>query len=130
GEDFIGAAPKKQVEGTRNSLVQPFTHLLVPIWRDPASEFETASRVLLRSARRLHDAVLRYVVGRDQLSHFFYSFARVLGAIHVACSGHFAAFAQDAIDNQKLVGKGKLTHAQPTVSWSVGAIAGRYIQSP
>jgi len=27
------------------------------------------------------------------------------------------------------VGKGKLTHAQPTVSWSVGAIAGRYIQS-
>jgi pimeloyl-ACP methyl ester carboxylesterase len=31
------------------------------------------------------------------------------GAIHDAFSGQFAAFAQDAIDNQKLVGKGKLT---------------------
>jgi pimeloyl-ACP methyl ester carboxylesterase len=30
------------------------------------------------------------------------------GAIHDAFSGQFAAFAQDAIDNQMLVGKGKL----------------------
>jgi pimeloyl-ACP methyl ester carboxylesterase len=30
------------------------------------------------------------------------------GAIHDAFSGQFAAFAQDAIDNQKLAGKGKL----------------------
>src|SRR3974377_282513 len=29
-------------------------------------------------------------------------------AIHNAFSGQFAAFAQDAIDNQQLVGKGKL----------------------
>jgi pimeloyl-ACP methyl ester carboxylesterase len=31
------------------------------------------------------------------------------GAIHDAFSGQFAAFAQDAIDNQKLVAEGKLT---------------------
>jgi pimeloyl-ACP methyl ester carboxylesterase len=31
------------------------------------------------------------------------------GAIHDAFSGQFAAFAQDAIDNQELVAKGKLT---------------------
>ena len=31
------------------------------------------------------------------------------GAIHDALSGQFAAFAEDAIDNQKLVAKGKLT---------------------
>jgi pimeloyl-ACP methyl ester carboxylesterase len=31
------------------------------------------------------------------------------GAIHDAFSGQFAAFAQDAIDNQKLLGQGKLT---------------------
>jgi len=31
------------------------------------------------------------------------------GAIHDAFSGQFAAFAQDAIDNQKLVARGKLT---------------------
>jgi hypothetical protein len=31
------------------------------------------------------------------------------GAIHDAFSGQYAAFAQDAIDNQKLVSKGKLT---------------------
>jgi pimeloyl-ACP methyl ester carboxylesterase len=31
------------------------------------------------------------------------------GAIHDAFSGQFAAFAQDAIDNQRLVAQGKLT---------------------
>ena len=40
--------------------------------------------------------------------HYATLYARP-GAIHDAFSGQFAAFAQDAIDNQKLVGKGKLT---------------------
>jgi len=40
--------------------------------------------------------------------HYARLYARP-GAIHDAFSGQFAAFAQDAIDNQKLVSKGKLT---------------------
>jgi pimeloyl-ACP methyl ester carboxylesterase len=40
--------------------------------------------------------------------HYAALYARP-GAIHDAFSGQFAAFAQDAIDNQKLVAKGKLT---------------------
>jgi pimeloyl-ACP methyl ester carboxylesterase len=45
----------------------------------------------------------------DQIrDHYAALYARP-GAIHDAFSGQFAAFAQDAIDNQKLVGKGKLT---------------------
>jgi pimeloyl-ACP methyl ester carboxylesterase len=40
--------------------------------------------------------------------HYAALYARP-GAIHDAFSGQFAAFAQDAIDNQTLVGKGKLT---------------------
>ncbi|HEY3616109.1 MAG TPA: alpha/beta hydrolase [Candidatus Sulfotelmatobacter sp.] len=40
--------------------------------------------------------------------HYAALYARP-GAIHNAFSGQFAAFAQDAIDNQQLVAKGKLT---------------------
>ena len=40
--------------------------------------------------------------------HYAALYARP-GAIHDAFSGQYAAFAQDAIDNQKLVAKGKLT---------------------
>jgi pimeloyl-ACP methyl ester carboxylesterase len=40
--------------------------------------------------------------------HYAALYARP-GAIHDAFSGQFAAFAQDAIDNQKLLGQGKLT---------------------
>jgi len=40
--------------------------------------------------------------------HYAALYARP-GAIHDAFSGQFAAFAQDAIDNQKLVAKGKLS---------------------
>jgi pimeloyl-ACP methyl ester carboxylesterase len=40
--------------------------------------------------------------------HYAALYARP-GAIHDAFSGQFAAFAQDGIDNQALVGKGKLT---------------------
>jgi pimeloyl-ACP methyl ester carboxylesterase len=40
--------------------------------------------------------------------HYAALYARP-GAIHNAFSGQFAAFAQDAIDNQKLLAKGKLT---------------------
>jgi pimeloyl-ACP methyl ester carboxylesterase len=40
--------------------------------------------------------------------HYAALYARP-GAIHDAFSGQFAAFAQDAIDNQKLVAQGKLT---------------------
>jgi hypothetical protein len=40
--------------------------------------------------------------------HYAALYARP-GAIHDAFSGQFAAFAQDAIDNQKLEAKGKLT---------------------
>jgi pimeloyl-ACP methyl ester carboxylesterase len=40
--------------------------------------------------------------------HYAASYARP-GAIHDAFSGQFAAFAQDAIDNQKLLAQGKLT---------------------
>jgi pimeloyl-ACP methyl ester carboxylesterase len=40
--------------------------------------------------------------------HYAALYARP-GAIHNAFSGQFAAFAQDAIDNQELVAKGKLT---------------------
>src|ERR1700732_3295573 len=40
--------------------------------------------------------------------HYAALYARP-GAIHDSFSGQFAAFAQDAIDNQALVGKGKLT---------------------
>jgi pimeloyl-ACP methyl ester carboxylesterase len=40
--------------------------------------------------------------------HYAALYARP-GAIHDAFSGQYAAFAQDAIDNQKLVAQGKLT---------------------
>jgi pimeloyl-ACP methyl ester carboxylesterase len=41
-------------------------------------------------------------------SHYASLYARP-GAIHNALSGQFAAFAQDAVDNQQLLAKGKLT---------------------
>ena len=41
-------------------------------------------------------------------SHYASLYARP-GAIHNAFSGQFAAFAQDAVDNQQLLAKGKLT---------------------
>src|ERR1700683_3857705 len=41
-------------------------------------------------------------------NHYAALYARP-GAIHNAFSGQFAAFAQDAVDNQQLVAKGKLT---------------------
>jgi pimeloyl-ACP methyl ester carboxylesterase len=47
-------------------------------------------------------------IGEQTRNHYAALYA-LPGAIHDAFSGQFAAFAQDAIDNQKLVGKGKLT---------------------
>jgi len=45
----------------------------------------------------------------DQTRNHYAALYAQPGAIHDAFSGQFAAFAQDAIDNQKLVEKGKLT---------------------
>jgi pimeloyl-ACP methyl ester carboxylesterase len=47
-------------------------------------------------------------IDEETRDHYAALYARP-GAIHDAFSGQFAAFAQDAIDNQTLVGKGKLT---------------------
>jgi pimeloyl-ACP methyl ester carboxylesterase len=47
-------------------------------------------------------------IDEETRDHYAALYARP-GAIHDAFSGQFAAFAQDAIDNQKLVSKGKLT---------------------
>lgn len=47
-------------------------------------------------------------IDEETRNHYAALYARP-GAIHDALSGQFAAFAQDAIDNQALVGKGKLT---------------------
>src|ERR1700758_2693223 len=47
-------------------------------------------------------------IDEETRDHYAALYARP-GAIHDAFSGQFAAFAQDAIDNQKLVAKGKLT---------------------
>jgi pimeloyl-ACP methyl ester carboxylesterase len=47
-------------------------------------------------------------IDQQTRDHYAALYARP-GAIHDAFSGQFAAFAQDAIDNQKLVVKGKLT---------------------
>jgi pimeloyl-ACP methyl ester carboxylesterase len=49
-------------------------------------------------------------IDEETRDHYAALYARP-GAIHDAFSGQFAAFAQDAIDNQMLVGKGKLTLA-------------------
>jgi pimeloyl-ACP methyl ester carboxylesterase len=49
-------------------------------------------------------------IDEETRDHYAALYARP-GAIHDAFSGQFAAFAQDAIDNQTLVGKGKLTLA-------------------
>jgi pimeloyl-ACP methyl ester carboxylesterase len=46
-------------------------------------------------------------IDEETRDHYAALYARP-GAIHDAFSGQFAAFAQDAIDNQTLVGKGKL----------------------
>jgi pimeloyl-ACP methyl ester carboxylesterase len=45
----------------------------------------------------------------DQTRDHYTALYALPGAIHDAFSGQYAAFAQDAIDNQKLVSKGKLT---------------------
>jgi len=45
----------------------------------------------------------------DQTRDHYAALYALPGAIHDAFSGQYAAFAQDAIDNQKLVSKGKLT---------------------
>jgi pimeloyl-ACP methyl ester carboxylesterase len=47
-------------------------------------------------------------IDEETRDHYAALYARP-GAIHDAFSGQFAAFAQDAIDNQALVGKSKLT---------------------
>jgi pimeloyl-ACP methyl ester carboxylesterase len=47
-------------------------------------------------------------IDEETRDHYAALYARP-GAIHDAFSGQFAAFAQDAVDNQTLVGKGKLT---------------------
>jgi pimeloyl-ACP methyl ester carboxylesterase len=47
-------------------------------------------------------------IDEETRSHYATLYARP-GAIHNALSGQFAAFAQDAIDNQQLLAKGKLT---------------------
>jgi pimeloyl-ACP methyl ester carboxylesterase len=47
-------------------------------------------------------------IDEETRDHYAALYARP-GAIHDAFSGQFAAFAQDAIDNQMLLGKGKLT---------------------
>src|SRR5580692_4420315 len=47
-------------------------------------------------------------IDEETRDHYAALYARP-GAIHDAFSGQFAAFAQDAIDNQALVSKGKLT---------------------
>ena len=47
-------------------------------------------------------------IDEETRDHYAALYARP-GAIHDSFSGQFAAFAQDAIDNQALVGKGKLT---------------------
>ena len=47
-------------------------------------------------------------IDEETRDHYAALYARP-GAIHDAFSGQFAAFAQDAIDNQTLLGKGKLT---------------------
>jgi len=47
-------------------------------------------------------------IDEETRDHYAALYARP-GAIHDAFSGQFAAFAQDAIDNQALLGKGKLT---------------------
>src|ERR1700731_1735704 len=47
-------------------------------------------------------------IDEETRDHYAALYARP-GAIHDAFSGQFAAFAQDAIDNQTLAGKGKLT---------------------
>lgn len=47
-------------------------------------------------------------IDEETRDHYAALYARP-GAIHDAFSGQFAAFAQDAIDNLTLVGKGKLT---------------------
>jgi pimeloyl-ACP methyl ester carboxylesterase len=46
-------------------------------------------------------------IDEETRDHYAALYARP-GAIHNALGGQFAAFAQDAIDNQQLVGKGKL----------------------
>jgi len=45
----------------------------------------------------------------EQTRNHYATLYALPGAIHDAFSGQFAAFAQDAIDNQELVAKGKLT---------------------
>lgn len=47
-------------------------------------------------------------IDEETRDHYAALYARP-GAIHNALGGQFAAFAQDAIDNQQLVAKGKLT---------------------
>ena len=47
-------------------------------------------------------------IDEETRDHYAALYARP-GAIHDAFSGQFAAFAQDAVDNQTLAGKGKLT---------------------
>jgi pimeloyl-ACP methyl ester carboxylesterase len=47
-------------------------------------------------------------IDEETRDHYAALYARP-GAIHSAFSGQFAAFAQDAIDNQELLAKGKLT---------------------
>jgi pimeloyl-ACP methyl ester carboxylesterase len=47
-------------------------------------------------------------IDEETRDHYAALYARP-GAIHSAFSGQFAAFAQDAVDNQELLAKGKLT---------------------
>jgi pimeloyl-ACP methyl ester carboxylesterase len=47
-------------------------------------------------------------IDEETRNHYAALYARP-GAIHDALSGQFAAFAQDAVDNRKLLAKGKLT---------------------
>src|SRR3546814_1547401 len=68
-EDLIGFVSEQQVELPAVNISSGLIHPVVPIGRRPAAEVEAAGGVLLRPARRLHDAVEADERTRDQITH-------------------------------------------------------------
>src|SRR3546814_11750721 len=68
-EDLIGFVSEQQVELPAVNLASGLIHHVVPIGRRPAAEVDAAGGVLLRPARRLHNAAEADERTRAQITH-------------------------------------------------------------
>src|SRR5262249_39763438 len=69
GKDLIGPAPQKHVELIRDNFVNDLACGVVDKWHGPASVAKPVAPILLRTTRRLHDAVESDLGDCDDLSH-------------------------------------------------------------